>query len=492
LRNAVRSSGERHQEHPGWGALLTPEWIPSLTVLLGGVLLHSMNVLLVATVLPSIVAEVGGAALMSWPTTAYLAFSIVAATCTGLVTAAVGPGRAFAGGAVVFCVGTLLCALAPVMGQVIVGRFLQGGGGGLLSAVAYVVVRGTFPESLWPRVFALLASVWSISVLVGPLVGGAFATYGNWRGAFFAVAALAGLLALVALRALPTHRAAGRGAWPRVPGGRVALLGAAIAAMSLAAIASMVAAKACLILAAVGALVATVRLDRAATASVMPGDAFSVHSPTGVGLWVALFMSIAFVPLQIFVPVFLQRLHGLDPLAAGYTVAGASMAWTVAAIAVAGLSNRWPGRMIIAGPVAMGIGLLGIAIAMPRGPVVAIVPMIILVGGGIGVCWAFTAQRIMTGARRGQEEIAASSVATVQQTGLALGAAVAGLVANAAGFSVAGDTAGTIRAAFWVPASFILVAAVAGIMGVRLAVLTRRAGLGVSQPTCSTPAPTAT
>src|SRR5262245_56740406 len=434
-----------------------------------------MNVLLVVTMLPSIVAEVGGAALMSWPTTAYLACSIVAATCTGLVTSVVGRGRAFAGGALVYCVGTLLCACAPTMGQVIVGRFVQGGGGGLLSAVADVVVRGTFPENLWPRVFALLAGVWSISVLVGPLVGGAFATYGNWRGAFFAVAALAALLALVALQALPTDRSAGRGAWSRVPTGRLALIGVAIAAMSLAGLTAMAAAKASLISAAVVSLVVTLRLDRAATRSVMPSDAFSMHSPTGVGLWVALLVSIAFVPLKIFVPVFLQRLHGFNPLAAGYAVAGASMAWTVAAISVAGLSNRWPSRMIVAGPVAMGIGLLGVAITMPMGPVVAIIPMIVLVGAGIGACWAFTAQRIMAGARRGEEEIAASSVVTVNQTGLALGAAVAGLVANAAGFAVGGDTTGTLRAAFWVPASFISTAAVAGIMGVRLAVLTGRA-----------------
>jgi MFS family permease len=73
-------------------ALLRREWIPALAVLLGGVLLHSMNVLLVATVLPSIVDEVGGAELMSWPTTAFLASSIVAATCTGLLTALTGPG----------------------------------------------------------------------------------------------------------------------------------------------------------------------------------------------------------------------------------------------------------------------------------------------------------------------------------------------------------------------------------------------------------------
>ena len=473
FRNAAPPSQECERPRTSWRALLTPELIPSLAVLLGGVLLHSMNVLLVATVLPSIVNEVGGAALMSWPTTAFLASSIVAATCTGLLTAIIGPGRAFAAGALIFCAGSLLCAFAPAMRHVILGRFVQGFGGGLLSAVAYILVRGTFPEGLWPRVFALLASVWSISVLVGPLLGGVFATYGSWRGAFFAVAGLAGLLGLVGLRALPTPDIGG--ARPRVPGGRVALIGLAIAAMSLAAIAEVPVAKAGLIAASVAALAVALRLDRAAAAPLMPGDAFSLHSATGVGLWIAALLSIAFVPLQIFVPVFLQRLHGLDPLAAGYTVAGASMAWTVAAVAVAGLSNRWSERIVIVGPLTMGTGLLGIAIAMPAGSMLSILVAILLVGGGIGACWAFIAQAIMRGARRGEEDIAASSVATVQQTGYALGAAVAGLVANATGFSSVGDTMGIVRAAFWVPATFIVAAALAGLMGVRLGFLAMRA-----------------
>src|ERR1700730_13000013 len=66
------------------------------------------------------------------------------------------------------------------------GRFVQGLRGGLLSALAYVLVRNVFPEDLWPRVFGLFAGVWSVSVPIGPLIGGLFAGYGNWRGAFFA------------------------------------------------------------------------------------------------------------------------------------------------------------------------------------------------------------------------------------------------------------------------------------------------------------------
>ena len=475
MRNTRASSRVAESEPPGWLALLAPEWIPALAILLGGVLLHSMNVLLVATVLPHIVADVGGAALMSWPTTAFLASSIVAAACAGFTTAALGPGRAFAGGALVFCAGTLVCAFAPTMRDVIAGRFVQGAGGGVLSAVAYVLVRSTFPERLWPRVFALLAGVLSVSVLVGPLVGGGFARYASWRGAFFAVAALASLLAIVALRALPMPRLDRRGALPRVPGGRVALICLAIAAMSLAAVAGTRLVQASLIAGAVAALVVMLRLDRGATNAVMPSDAFSLHSATGVGLWIAVLVSIAFVPLQIFVPIFLQRLHGFDPLTAGYALAGASMAWTIAAVAVAGLSTRWVSRMVIAGPIAMGTGLLGVALAMPSGSL-AVFPAILLVGGGIGACWAFIVQMIMRGARRGEEDIAASSVATVQQTGLALGAAIAGLVANAAGFSVTGNPTGILRAAFWVPVTFVGAAMLAGAMGIRLAILAKRAG----------------
>jgi len=232
------AAGDRRPVDATWGEMLDPQWIPALAVLLGGVLLHSMNVLLLATVLPSIVADLGGAALMSWPTTAYLASSIVAATCTGLLTAVAGPGRAFSAGAVIFGAGALLSSLAPSMGQVVAGRFIQGFGGGLLSALAYVLVRGTFPERLWPRVFALLASVWSVTVLVGPLVGGVFARFGHWRGAFVAVAALAAVLAVMALRALAAAGDGARRSAPRVPGGCVALIWGAIAAMSLAAIAA--------------------------------------------------------------------------------------------------------------------------------------------------------------------------------------------------------------------------------------------------------------
>jgi MFS family permease len=457
----------------GWSDVLKPGWLPALTVLVGGVLLHSMNVLIVATVLPSIVEEVGGATVMSWPTTAFLASSILAASCTGLLTVAIGARNAFCAGAVIFGVGALLCAHAASMSGFIAGRFVQGFGGGLLAAIAYVLVRSTFPEPTWPRVLAVIAGTWSVSVLLGPLAGGVFARHGEWRGVFVGVAVLAVLLAAAAVRTLPRARHGGAGPLPRIPGVQVALICLAIIALSSAAVMDAPLVKAGLIALTLAALAGMLRLNRSASSRLLPSDAFSMRTVTGVGLWSALLLSIAYSPLQIFVPLFLQRLHGFEPLAAGYALAAASLGWTAAALAVAGLSSIWSRRMLIIGPAVMAVGLLGVGVLNASGPVAGVILAIVMVGLGIGMCWAFVTQRVMGAAAPEEATIAASAMPTVQQMGFALGGAAAGLVANMAGLSV-DDAGGIIQAAFWVPASFTCAAVVAAVMGMRLALLTKR------------------
>jgi MFS family permease len=352
---------------------------------------------------------------------AFLASSIVAATCTGLLTVAVGARRLYCAGALIFGAGALLCATAPSMGQVVVGRLVQGFGGGLLSAIAYILVRSTLPEPAWPRALAMIAGAWGVSVLLGPLAGGVFARHGDWRSVFIGVAVLAVGLAIAAVSTLPRAPSGQAAARPAVPGGRIALICLAIVALSSAAIATAPIAKAGLIALTIAALASVLHLDRGASIRLLPSDAFSLGSVTGVGLWCVLLTSIAYSPLQIFVPIFLQRLHGFEPLGAGYAVASSSLAWTAAAFAVAGLSADWPGRLLVVGPFVMAIGLAGVGLLSPAGPVLGVLVAIVLVGLGIGMCWAFAAQRVMGGAQSAEATIAASAMPTVQQVGFALG-----------------------------------------------------------------------
>lgn len=463
---------EQDSVREGWRSVFRREWLPTLAILLGGVLLQSMNVLLLTTVLPSIVGELGGIAMLSWPTTAYLASSIVAASCAGVLATAIGSRTVYCAGVAVFALGALLCSLAPAMGWIVVGRLIQGFGGGLEAAVAYVLVRGTFPESAWSRTIALMSTSWSMSVLIGPLVGGVFAHFGNWRSAFVTTAAIAVVLATSAFFILPSVKA--RGMSPlRVPAGRVALICLAIAATSAASVVASLLAKSGLIVAAGISLAVMLRLDRLATTRLLPSDAFSWRTQTGVGLWLALLLCVTFSPLQIYVPMFLQQLHGFDPLSAGFAVASASLAWTIASLATAGVSVRLPDRLMLTGPAVMGLSLMAVAHLAPDTSASAflLVSTIALLGAGIGQCWPFVAHRIMDSAKAGDEVVAASAVPTVQQMGFAFGAAIAGVIANASGLSAAIPDEGMARTAFWVPASFVVPAMLAFLTGLRLRAL---------------------
>jgi predicted MFS family arabinose efflux permease len=362
----------------------------------------------------------------------------------------------------------------PSIGFVITGRFVQGLGGGLLSALAYVLVRNAFPEPLWPRVFALLAGVWSVTVLIGPLIGGVFASLGHWRDAFVMVAGLGCLLAAGAGFALPADKPREDAPRRAFPAGRIALICGAIALLSTASVATGLAIKAILITATIAAFVLTKQSDRRAAAPLLPSDAFSLRSAIGAGLWMILLMSVGYSPLAIYAPLFLQRLHWVNPLYAGYMVALASLTWTIAAVSVSSLAEEWDPRLIIMGPSAMGAGLAGLAVLMAPGPVAVLILPIALIGAGIGAAWAFVLQRVMSGAKGGEENIAAASAATVQQAGIALGAATAGLVANASGLDIGLDLDAVLRASLWVPLALVPAPLAAVAVGVRLNLIVSR------------------
>jgi hypothetical protein len=86
----------------------------------------------------------------------------------------------------------------------------------------------------------------------------------------------------------------------------------------------------------------------------------------------------------------------------------------------------------------------------------------------------------MSGAKPGEETVAAASVTTVQQAGIALGAAGAGLIANLSGLANGLDTDSLRRAAFWVPMLFVAAPLAAGTAGIRLNLITGKSGRALS------------
>src|SRR3546814_20706294 len=106
-------------------------------------------------------------------------------------------------GAVIFAAGAACCAAAPTMPSLLAGRFGQGVGAGLLAALSYTFVRMVFPESLWPRIFAMIAAVWGVAALAGPALGGVLTQTVGWRAAFLSMVVPAFVLVVLAWTVFP-------------------------------------------------------------------------------------------------------------------------------------------------------------------------------------------------------------------------------------------------------------------------------------------------
>jgi len=444
----------------GWRAL----------ALTGGVALHAVNVHIVTTVLPSVVREIGGLDWYAWSTTLFVVGSILGATLSVRLLAVLGPRGACLAALAMFVAGSVGCALAPAMPWMLAGRTVQGLGGGLLAALSYALIQLVFAQRLWPRAVALVSGMWGVATLCGPAVGGLFAQAGHWRWAFWfllPVAAAQALLVGVQLRPGAGVRHARPAAMPRIPALQIGLLAVSVLAIAAGGLLSGLAWQAAGVALGLAIGVAATRIDRRAAVRLLPTGAYAWGRPLG-----AIYASVALLLIgtttEIFVPYFLQLLHGHSPLAAGYLTAAMAGGWSAGSLLSSGRSGAGADRMLRAGPVACTLGLVALALLLPslgdlgagfETPLIAVA--LAAVGLGVGIGWPHLVTRVMLLAPKGEEGLASASITTIQLYGMAVGAAVAGLVANAAGLTLPGGVEGAQSAAAWLFASFALAPALA-------------------------------
>lgn len=188
------ASGSPLHHAPAQAATGSPRLvIASIGVLL---LLAAMDQTIVATALPTIVADLGGLNHLSWVVTAYVLASTVVAPLYGKLGDLYGRRTMVYVSVGLFLVGSTLCGLAGSMPFLIVARAIQGLGGGGLFVLALAVVGDVIPPNERGKVQGLFAIVFSISSMLGPLIGGWFVEVASWHWIFFVNLPL-GLLAMV-------------------------------------------------------------------------------------------------------------------------------------------------------------------------------------------------------------------------------------------------------------------------------------------------------
>jgi MFS family permease len=446
---------------PGWGALLSGSNAIRSLALAGGVALHAINVYIATTILPSVVADIGGLDYYAWNTTLFVAASILGSALSAKLLRGLGPRGAYVVAAAVFALGTAVCGFAPSMPVMLVGRVVQGLGGGFLLSLSYAMIRLVFDPSLWSRAMALVSGMWGAATLVGPAIGGVFAEFGVWRAAFWSLVPIAVLFGVLAASVLP-GRSTDRHESASLPFSQLILLIAAVLVVSVGSVSSSITHN---IAGVVGALALTlllVAVERRATDRLLPDGAFQMSTALG-GLYALMsLLAVTVTSSEIFVPLFLQVLHAESPLVAGYLAALMAAGWTVGSISSSGLSQRGVSRAILVSPMLGFVGMAVLAVLMPvttAGDWLVLGPVCLAlfgIGLGVGLAWPHLLTRVLQVAPAHQQDLASASITTVQLFATALGAALAGMIANLAGLSEPGGVAGTASAARWLFAAFAI------------------------------------
>ncbi len=457
---------------PGWGDMLHGQNLAACMVVGAGMILHAVNTFIVVTVMPSVVHDIGGMPFFAWSTTLYVVASLLGGSACSRMLHRLGGQGTYRVALVLFGLGTAACALAPNMAVLLAARLLQGLGAGLLSALSFSMVRLLFPAALWSRALSVISAAWGIATLAGPAIGGIFAEYGAWRWAFWSALALVPLMALLVAVALPRDLA--RGPAPRTPMAllNLGVLAASVMAVSVGGTSGSMQSNLIGLAAAAAGMAWFFRLESTGPLRLLPRGGTNPATPLGAAYGAMMMLAFG-VNTEIFVPYFLQVLHGMTPLHAGYLSAVMSAGWTTGSVLSSGGGRARVFLSMRGGPLVMAMSIALLSAVMPvhdeSGGAVWIIGLCLTaMGFGIGFAWPHLGPRVFAFAADNEKDIAAASITIVLMTTYSFGSAIGGVVTNLAGIAVPGGVAGASDAAGWLFTVFTLPPIIAAVLVRRL------------------------
>jgi MFS family permease len=413
---------------PTAGSLRDPAHrLPTLGIVVV-VTVVAVEAMAVATVMPTVAHALHGLKWYGWTFTAYFLADVVGMVDAGPRSDRSGPLPSLAGGLGLFAAGLLTAGLAPDMGVFVLGRTLQGLGGGSLIVAVYVVVARAFPERLRPRVFAILSAAWVLPALVGPAAAGAVADSAGWRWVFLGIAPLALAGAAMLVPALAGLRP---GEGP-ISAPRLTTLGGIglAAGLGLVQIAGQSHDPWSPALAVVGLAFAAWPLRR-----LLPGRTLRLRAGLPTVIVLRGLLSAGFFGAEAYLPLTLTRLHGGTPTEVGIPLTVSALGWAA--------GSWWQGRRAgSADPrpllrsgfflVATGVAAL-VIVTVPGTSLWVAAPIWAVAGTGMGL--ALTTVSVLTLSLSPEAEQGANSTAlqVCDVVGSVLGVAVAATVVAVSG-----------------------------------------------------------
>ncbi|WP_082732053.1 MDR family MFS transporter [Sporosarcina sp. HYO08] len=388
---------------------------------------------IVTTAMPAIASDLGGFARYSWIFSSYLLMSTVTVLIYGKLADLFGRKPVLFFGLTVFLIGSILCGFSTSMEQLILFRFLQGFGAGAVMPIATTIVGDIYTTEERAKIQGYLSSVWGISAVTGPVIGGLIVQYWHWKYVFWVNVPL-GILAMAVLFFF-LHEP------KRAQSVSIDYQGAVLLTLSLSTIlywlleggqsfGRLSATSAILIIAGIVLFALFILQERKAKDPMMP---FSIWKNPVIlyANLVSLTTGVILIGISSYLPTFVTGVMEQPAIVAGFTLTAMSIGWPIASSVAGHLLIRY-GTFTVSfiGGISLVLGAaMFVMMSANSGPVWAAMSSF-FVGVGMGLTstsFIVTIQGAVTRERRGS---ATASNMFMRNFGNTIGAAIFGAVLN--------------------------------------------------------------
>lgn len=446
---------------------------PLLVAMMLSTGLVAIDTTVIATAVPSIVAELGGFSAFPWLFSVYVLASAVTVPVYAKLADTIGRKPIMLLGLGLFLLGSVLAGFAWDMTSLIVFRAIQGLGAGAIQPMAITMVGDIYTIEERARVQGYMASVWALAAIAGPTLGGVFAQLDLWRGIFFVNIPL-GLLASWMIWTRFRENVGRRE--HRIDYAGAVLLTLAMTLLILGVLQGGTAwawnsvPSLAVFAAGTALLLAFVFVERRAAEPILPFWVLSRRLLSTTNL-LGFALGATLIGLTEFVPTFLTTTTGTAPIIAGLALGAMTIGWPAAAAIAGKIYLRVGFRpTAILGGVLVVLGASGLALSTLTTSVWLVAALCLVIGAGFGFSAIPSLVAAQSSVDWNERGVVTGAQMFFRTIGQSLGAAVFGAVANGVILRLGGDetnagtmaaAAGSVFAGTAVAAAVLLVAAIA-------------------------------
>jgi EmrB/QacA subfamily drug resistance transporter len=397
-----------------------------------GMLLASLDQTIVATALPTIVSDLGGASHLSWVVTSYLLAQTIMTALVGKFGDLYGRKPVFLISVVLFLTGSFLCGMANSMLWLIGSRALQGLGAGGIMVTAMAIIADVVPLSERGKYQGVIGSVFGVSTVAGPLLGGLFVDQLSWRWAFYVNIPLGVIVLIVGTITLPAVKAAIK---PAIDYLGILLIGVAATGLTLVTTwgGNQYAWTSPIIVAmAVGsviALVLFVLVEQRAAEPLLPIRLFRSRVFT-VCTVLSFIIGFAMLGGVTFLPTYLQYVHGASATESGLEMLPLVVGLLAASVGVGQVISKTGRYRIfpIVGTILIAVGLFLLSLMDNTTSYPVSAGYMLVLGIGVGLCMPVPTVVVQSTVDYRDLGVATSGVSFLRTMGSSFGVAVFGSI----------------------------------------------------------------